>query len=200
MKENQIKITFHGMDSSEAMKSYILEKIGKFDNFLEKVTFIEIVFTENIHNKGIATDYKVEINAVVPRTNVFVEEIGDNMYALIDKASDVFARRLKRYFEKTNQWEGKEPWKYLEAEAQFENEEEDDDDDISFATYIPKISVRRKIKEMRPMEEAEAIEYMELSGSKQILFKNLATGQFSMIYKLENGSYCLEEPDEELTA
>jgi len=200
MKENQITVTFQGMDSSDAMKSYMFEKLDKFDNFMEKVISSEVIFTENVHNKGVATDFKVEIIANVPKTRIYVEEVGENMYALIDKATDVFGRRIKRYFDMLNKWEGKEPWKYLEAEAQF-NETDDNNvtEESGVTTYIPKISLRRKIDEMRPMEEAEAIEMMELSGKKQILFRNSETDKYSMIYKLDNGNYVLEEPEDELT-
>jgi putative sigma-54 modulation protein len=44
------------------------------------------------------------------------------------------------------------------------------------------------------MEEAEAIERMELWGYNQLLFRNKATGKISMVYRREKGDYGLVEP------
>jgi len=200
MEKEQIKITFIGMDSSDAMRDYVLEKLSKFQNLLDKVISLEVVFTENVHNRGVATDFTIEINASVPKTGIYVQEIGENMYALIDTATDVLERRLNRYFDKTNQWEGKEPWKFIEAEAQFDGMEADEEEGAinNYSNYKPKIVSRRKLSDMRPMEEAEAVESMELSGMKQILFKSNSTGNYSMIYKIDSGGYVLVEPDEDL--
>ena len=52
------------------------------------------------------------------------------------------------------------------------------------------------IEELRPLEEAEAIELMELSGKNQLLFKSSKTSKISMVYKMPNGLYGLVEPDD----
>jgi putative sigma-54 modulation protein len=48
---------------------------------------------------------------------------------------------------------------------------------------------------MEPIQEAEAIERMELSGYDQYLFKNKNTGKISMIYRRNYGGYGLVEPE-----
>lgn len=60
------------------------------------------------------------------------------------------------------------------------------------------MTARRKMHEMRPMDEAEAIEFMELMGHKQLLFKNKKTDKISMVYKREVGGYGLVEPQDEV--
>jgi len=54
---------------------------------------------------------------------------------------------------------------------------------------------RKVIKDMEPIQEAEAIERMELSGYDQYLFKNKNTGKISMIYRRNYGGYGLVEPE-----
>ena len=128
----------------------------------------------------------------MPNSGVRVEVNGENMYANIDEASDTLARRLKRYSEKKAYWEGVTPWKVLEANAVLEHEHEEDED--RYGDYVPTIAVRKKIEDMSPLEEGEAIERMELLGYNQLLFRNKNSGKISMIYKREQGEYGLVEP------
>jgi putative sigma-54 modulation protein len=109
------------------------------------------------------------------------------MYANIDEASDVLNRRLTRYNEMKDHWSGKSPW---EVDMNMENDEEADTNVI----YIPKISKRKTMDDMTPLEEAEAIERMEMAGYDQYLFKNKSTNKISMIYRRIDGGYGLVEP------
>ena len=64
----------------------------------------------------------------------------------------------------------------------------------NYIDYVPKVVTRKKLEDMSPISEAEAIERMELAGDNQILFKNSKTSKFSMIYKNYKSQYCLVEP------
>jgi putative sigma-54 modulation protein len=196
MKVEDLQIKFISMDSTEAIKDYVIQKIGKLDNFLERATKGEVVLKERVQRRGVDKDFRIDINISMPNSLIIVQEAGEDLYAIIDKAVDVLARRLKRYQDKLSQWEGEEPWKVVhaaEALAEFEPEEDFDE----YADYVPKIAVYKKIKDLKPRDYAEAIEEMELKGFNQFLFKN-KKGQFSMIYKRDDGSYGLVEPSEEI--
>ena len=101
---------------------------------------------------------------------------------------------------KETYWEGKTPWKVLEADAALEAlvVEKGEKMDINSFDYVPKIAVRKKITDMSPIEEAEAIEKMELLGYDQLLFKNSNTGKISMVYRRQKGGYGLVEPEDGL--
>lgn len=196
MKVEQLHIKFISMEPTEAIKDYVIQKVGKADNFLEKATQGEVTLKERVQRRGVDKDFRVDINIVMPKSLIIVQESGEDLYAIIDKATDVLIRRLKRYNDKLSQWEGEKPWKVVHAEesmAKYEPEETYDD----YSDYAPKISVHKKIKDLQPREYAEAIEEMELKGFKQFLFRN-KQGQYAMLYKREDGSYGLVEPADEL--
>ena len=179
---------------AEAIKDYVIQKVGKVENFLERAIKGEVVLKERMQRRGVDKDFRIDINISLPNSVVIVQEAGEDLYAIIDKAVDVLARRLKRYYDKLSQWEGEEPWKIVHAKesmAEFEQEEQFDD----FTNYVPNIAVHKKIEDMRPKEYAEAIEEMELMGFNQYLFKN-KKGSYSMLYKRQDGSYGLVEPSE----
>jgi len=121
------------------------------------------------------------------------------MYKNIDEATDTLARRLKRYHDRKSTWEGKTPWKVLEADAALEALVGEDEKEMEdYTNYVPKIAVRKEITDMSPIEEAEAIEKMELLGYDQLLFKNKNTGKISMVYRRQKGGYALVEPEDGL--
>ena len=195
MKVEELQIKFISMEPTEAIKNYVVQKVGKVENFLEKAVKGEVVLKERVQRRGVDKDFRIDINISLPNSLVVVQEAGEDLYAIIDKGVDVLTRRLKRYFDKLSQWEGKEPWKVVHAQesnAKFETEEGD-----QYTDYVPQIAVHKRIEDMRPREYAEAIEEMELMGFNQLLFKN-KLGQYSMLYKREDGTYGLVEPAENL--
>lgn len=198
MDIKNIKITFVGMESTEKLKDYVIEKITKYDHLLTEVTSIEVVLKSQRSNRGVANDFRSDITVILPKSAVRVEVSGENMFANIDEATDTMARRIDRYYEKKAYWEGATPWKVLEADAHLESLPSTEKDDPYF-DYTPTINTRKKIEDMSPLQEGEAIEMMELLGYEQLLFKSKSNGKISMVYKRKEGGYGLVEPaDEEI--
>jgi len=196
MLKDKIEVKYVGMDSSEALKNYIVEKLKKKEPLLKDAMSIEIFFKNNKHSRGVAEDFRVDINVSLPNSPVRVEQEGEDMYANIDLAMDTLDRRLKRYSDRKEQWEGIKPWKVLEAEAALETlTEEVENEPEDYSDYVTGIVKRKVVKDMEPILEAEAIERMELSGYDQYLFKNKNTGKISMIYRRNYGGYGLVEPE-----
>jgi len=193
MQKENIQISFVGIEPTEALKKYVIEKLVKYEKLWEKATSIEVTFKENKYSRGVGKDFRIDINVVLPKSPVRVEVVGEDMYKNIDEGTDTLARRLKRYHDRESTWEGKTPWKVLEADAALKALVEEEERD-NYLDYIPKIAVRKQITDMSPIEEAEAIEKMELLGYDQLLFKNKNTGKISMVYRRQRGGYALVEP------
>ncbi len=194
MLEKDIKISFVGMDPTEPLKKYILEKLSKKENLLEDATSIEVFFKQSRYTKGVDSDFRVDINVKLPETLIRVEETSSDMYVNIDNAMNVIGRRLSRYRDMRDTWSGKKPWKIVEAESELDALVEDDTEVEEFSSYVPKIAKRKVVEDMSPLEEGEAIERMEMAGYDQYLFRSKKTGKMSMIYRRKNGGYGLVEP------
>jgi len=193
MTIEEVKVNFVGMEPTEPLKKYVLEKVGKYEHLWKEATSMEIFLKEFVSSKGVDHDFRVDVNVSLPNSTVRVEVTGSDMYSIVDEGSDTLARRLKRYIDRKAYWDGATPWKVLEADAVI-NEHVDHLDDYS--DYVPSISVRKKIEDMSPLEEGEAIEKMELLGYNQLLFRSKKSGKISMLYKRLNGDYGLVEPAE----
>ena len=192
MEKDQIQVSFIGMEPTESLKKYLLDKLFKKENLLEETTGIEAYLKQQKNSKGINDDFRINIDIHLPKADVRVEQIGSDMYANIDKATDIIFRRLKRYHDQKAHWEGTDSWRVLEAEAVQPVLEEDEIEDYS--DYVPQIAKRKTMDDMSPLEEGEAIERMELLGYDQYLFRSKKTNKISMIYRRKSGGYGLVEP------
>lgn len=192
-----IVISFNGLESSDALKQYVEEKLTKHEELLLPATSIQAELNEFKSTRGVKADFRFDLNVALPNAVVRVEESGEDMYAIIDKATDVLVRRLKRYLDKRSNWDGITPWSDLESQLN-ENEKLDSNEVDEYIDYVPKVSVRKQLDYLSPMHEAEAIERMELLGDTQILFKSAVSGKYTMIYKNSRGQYILIEPADTL--
>lgn len=188
MKISDARFTFLGMESSEAMKNYALEKLSKREDLFENAISLEVAFREQVASRGTKNDFRIDISVDVPETPIRVTERGEDMYANIDFAVDTLIRRLTRYYDRKDYWGGGKAWEVMEAKM----EEEEVVDDYS--DYVPKIAKRKKIDDMSPLEEGEAIERMEMLGYDSYLFRSNRTDKISLVYKRRDGSYGIVEP------
>jgi len=188
MTIENVRFTFLGMDSSDALKEYAFSKISKREDLMMKALNIEVAFKEQKASKGVKDDFRIDISVELPETPVRVTERGEDMYANIDKAVDTLVRRLNRYFEMKEHWGGTKAWEVMDVE---EVKEEMVDD---YTDYVPQIAKRKKIQDMSPLEEGEAIERLEMLGYDSYLFRNKKTDKISLLYKRKDGSYGIVEP------
>lgn len=188
--EEKFKITFAGMDPTEALKDYAMDKFTKHQHLVDLAVSIDIIMTQNIGRRGVDKDFELSVTASVPRTRIHVEDRGEDMYALIDKLSDIFYRLLKRYQDRLAEWEGKKKWEVVEIP-----EDDGVENVTNYADYVPKIVEKRKMQDLSPMDVAEAIENMELQGWDQFMFKDGKSGKLSVVYRVGNYFGLIEEPD-----
>jgi putative sigma-54 modulation protein len=188
MTPKEIQITFVGMEPTESLKKYCIDKIGKYKKLWKDATSIEVFLKENVNARGVKSDFRVDINVYLPKTKVRVEEVGEDMYKNIDKATDTLARQLKKTEEKRNFWDINRPWKILGIGKSDEDQEIDEEKHYA---YIPKITSRKELNKLERYQEQEAIERMEMSGFDQMMFRHRDTGNICMAYKREKGGYGL---------
>lgn len=193
MPLSQVSVSGRKMEVTDAIRQYVLDKLGKYEKIFSSAVSIEVECINNASARGVKKDFKVEILMHLPRTDVRVEKSGPNLYALIDEATDVVVRKVKRYKGKRREWEGAAPWKFEEVA---EPDTEIGSVDPYVVDYIPRIVRRKKVENCSPVSEAEAIERMEMLGHDAFLFKNKSNGKFCMIYRRKKGGYGLVEPCE----
>lgn len=181
------KLSGRNVDVTEAMRDYVEEKLSRLDRYNDQITDARVTLTvRDVRDSGRRNRVEVQLN--VPHGIIRAEEHHADMYAAIDKASDVLERQLRkfktRYMRQRNEALPDPTPGPAEAAALT-------GDDVS--EFSPEI-VRQKRFEMRPMSPEDAAAQMEALDHDFYVFKNMKSGSTSVVYRRKDGHYGLIEP------
>ena len=162
------------VDVTPAIKSYIEEKIGRLDKYLESPSDVSASIVVKVRGKEQIIEVTIPVNKII----LHGEESHDDLYAAIDLVSDKIERQIRK--NKTKLKKRKEKNNFVDFNYEFEiNKDEEKDETI----------VKRKSIEMKPMNEEEALLQMDLLGHEFFVFKNTDSECVSILYKRKDGNY-----------
>jgi putative sigma-54 modulation protein len=167
----EIIISFRHLNTDEALKRYVEEKMTRLQKYVETPLDVHVVLSlERKYRQRV--DVMFTINGVV----INAHEVMDDMYAAIDKILDKLERRLIRYRGKLKKYrEGKQ--KQTPAE---------------WAVTKPNIIVTRRIS-AKPMDPEEAAMQLDASGDGFMIFRDRESDNICVIYKRKDGNLSLIE-------
>jgi ribosomal subunit interface protein len=102
--QNSLQITFHGIDHSDAVETRVREKVGKLEQYFDRITGCKVAIephhknTSNLHHKGDA--FHIRIDLTVPGSELVVKrdsEEHEDIYAALKSAFAAAERQLKEY-------------------------------------------------------------------------------------------------------
>ena len=170
-----MKFNIHGkkVEVTEPIKKYIEEKIGRLDKYFENPS--DVTATVVVRIRGI--EQIVEVTIPIQKMILRAEESHSDLYAAIDIVSDKVERQIRKNKTRMNKRSSK--GEDLGFDLSFEETKEEEESSV----------VKRKVIEMKPMSEEEAILQMELLDHDFFIFKNESEGCTSVIYKRKNETY-----------
>lgn len=171
IRGDKIKVT-------DAMKSYLEEKISKLDKYLDNSENVRANIVVKIRNKDQIVEVTIPLKSFILRS----EETQDDFYKSVDKAVDKLERQIRK--NKTR----------LMAKQSSKNHKEFVLDDIDDDQQEVKIEKRKTIN-VKPMDEEEAILQMELLNHQFYMYKDSKTDKYVVVYKRENGGYGILETE-----
>ena len=177
-----MKIIIRGekIEVTDAIRNYAEEKIGKLEKYLEDADNIEAHLLVKVTN----SDQKVEVTIPLNNGILRAEERQDDLYAAIDKVTDKIERQIRKNKTKIQARKMK-----VAKDIKFDFVDDDDDDKEESAI------VKRKVIEVKPMSEEEAIIQMELLGHQFYLYKDSETMKPTLVYKRKDDQYGVIETE-----
>ena len=172
----QISVTFRQIEPSEALKNYVTDRLGKFKRYLEGPVEAHVVL--GLEKFRHLADVTIDNNGRIIKG----KEENTDMYAAIDLVMDKIAMQLKKFRDKQRGPKGDRTARSAAAVAV----------DEEFPT-LP--AVRRKRVEVPPLLVDDALEMMQTGGEDLVVFTNVANGSLSILYRRQDGSFVLVEPD-----
>jgi len=175
-----MNINIHGdkVKVTEAIKSHIVEKIGRLDKYFEQPENI----TANVLVRVQGINQIVEVTIPAKKFILRGEVRDKDLYAAIDLVTDKLERQIRKNKTRMRRNNKKSP--VVDFIMDFETEEIEQDE-----TNV----VKRKTIEMKPMSEEEAILQMNLLDHPFYIFKDAETGEVAVAYKREDGNYGIIE-------
>ncbi len=177
----QITTTFRHMESSEALKSYAEEKLGRVQKYIDEPIVAQVFLTvEKIRHIA-------EITLNAKGITIKASEETNDMYAALDAVIDKIERQMRRYKERlkahkpaSESEERKVKKTILEAES-IEQQQEP-------------VIIRSKTFSIKPMSVEEAVMQMDLLHKDFLVYRDAATEGINVIYRRKDGNYGLIEP------
>ncbi|WP_027480850.1 ribosome hibernation-promoting factor, HPF/YfiA family [Deinococcus pimensis] len=186
------QLSGRNVDVTDALRDYVNEKLTRLERFSDQITDAKVVMTVRDVRDTMRRN-RVEVQINVPNGIIRAEEHHSDMYAAIDKVSDVLERQLRKY--KTKYLRHRNDNVVAEEGGMVAAPVADDivEDEDSTLT-LPEI-VRNKRVDMRPMTPEDAAVQMEALHHDFYMFMNAATNTCAVVYRRRDGNYGLIEPN-----
>jgi putative sigma-54 modulation protein len=174
----QTSVTFKNLDSSDNLRSYVSDKLDRFDKYLYNPAEASVVLSVEKFR------HIAEININGDRLNINGKEETEDMYSAIDMVLDKLEAQIKKSKEKIRE---------RRTGAKFR-----DRADTSIETFTGEDDVERQIKiqniEYKPMDVDEAVMQMDLVDNNFLVFTNSRTDSINVLYRRKDGHYGLIQP------
>ncbi|GGO27841.1 putative sigma-54 modulation protein [Deinococcus humi] len=182
------KLSGRNVDVTDAMRDYVEEKLTRLDRYNDSITDARVTLTVRDVRDSTRRN-RVEVQLNVPNGIIRAEEHHADMYAAIDKASDVLERQLRKF--KTRYMKARHEAVPVPEPGPAEAAVEAGLDDVT--EFVPEI-VRQKRFDLRPMNPEDAVVQMEALGHDFYVFSNMNSGVTGVVYRRKDGHYGLIEP------
>jgi putative sigma-54 modulation protein len=174
----QTSVTFKNLEPSEHLKSYVTEKLNRFDKLLDNPAEAGVVLVVEKHR------HIAEVNISGDRMSINGKEETGDMYSAIDMVLDKLEKQLKRSKQKIRERRAsaKGQTRTIREEASRLAEEE------------PAREVKIESLEYKPMDVEEAVLQMDLTDQGFLVFTNARSSQINVLYRRKDGHYGLIQP------
>lgn len=174
----QTSVTFKNLDPSDHLKSYVSDKLDRFDKFLYNPAEANVVLTVEKFR------HIAEINIIGDRLNIIGKEETEDMYSAIDMVLDKLEKQIKKYKQKNRDRRSGKGKSKVVMSGEMTALEDDAD---------PRVIVQNI--EYKPMDIDEAIMQMDLINNSFLVFTNSRSDRVNVLYRRNDGHYGLIQPN-----
>jgi putative sigma-54 modulation protein len=175
----QTSVTFKNLDSSDTLRSYVQEKLDRFDRLLDNPAEANVVLSVEKFR------HMAEINITGDRLTINGKEETIDMYSAIDMVLDKLEKQIKKSKQKIRE---------RRSGTKARNR-----DLLAEETNLPEEELERQIKikniEYKPMHVEEAALQMDLLDDNFLVFTNARSDQVNVLYRRKDGHYGLIQPN-----
>ncbi len=176
----QTSVTFKKIDSSEHLRSYISDKLDRFDRYLDNPAEASVVLSVEKFR------HIAEVNITGDRLKINGKEETNDMYSAIDMVLDKLEKQIKKNKEKIRE-------RRSSGKARAKKGIAPPPPDESMEMEGPR-EIRVEYIEYKPMDVEEAVLQMDLVNDNFLVFTNAKTDRVNVLYRRKDGHHGLIQP------
>lgn len=180
-----MNLTARNIDITEALKSYIENKIKRLERYVDNNTEAQMVLSVEKYR------HSAEINLIGKRLNIHSGEESPDMYLSIDKVIEKVERQLRKKKDRIRALKAKQRAK----EANYQLQIIAKAPSLSEANPGTSQIIKTQRFAIKPMSVEEAVMQIDLLGNEFLVFNNSSTDEVNVLYKKRDGNFGLIEPD-----
>jgi ribosomal subunit interface protein len=188
--ENILQVNYIHLDSSNTIETYIQKKLNKHNPLLENIR--EIKFNLALENNRSGQIYRATMEIYMDHSGFVVKHKGNDVFGVIEQVSDIFYDRLNKMADRRRDKKEKMDWGGNKTQWMQEvMEEVNEYDNYNWNTVIPEKLEKEQIVEKfeypnnSPIHVEEAIQIMEKYRRPFLMFRNIRTGKYSVVYRVD---------------
>ncbi|MBW2617633.1 MAG: ribosome-associated translation inhibitor RaiA [Deltaproteobacteria bacterium] len=178
----QIMVTFRHVDSSDHLKQYIEEKLGRLDKYFDSASEAHVVLR--------VEKFRHTADVALSSDGLWIRgaEETEDMYSAIDMVVDKIEKQVKRRLDKRRR--RKQPNETIRSMDLSENVPEATGPEEGEELLV--VETRRV--QTKPMDIDEAIMQLELVKNEFLVFTNARSNSINVLYRRKDGRLRLIEP------
>jgi putative sigma-54 modulation protein len=174
----QTSVTFKNIEPSDSLKSYISDKLDRFDKYLYNPAEANVVLSVEKFR------HIADVNIVGDGLSIKGKEETEDMYSAIDMVLDKLEAQIKKSKQKIRDRRGGSRAKQKEAMSEAAAE----------APVEVSGEILVKSIDYKPMDVEEAVLQMDLVSENFLVFTNARTDKVNVLYRRKAGNYGLIQP------
>jgi len=175
------------MEMTEALKSYVENRLEKLQSHYDRVTNADIVLSVEKHR------HIAEMTLHANGSRIHGKESSTDMYASVDAVLDKIDKQIRKFKERISRYQPRKTKEEREYQHHIIEVVDDVDEGASGAEQGHRIVLREKLS-MKPMSVEDAALQLELVEDSFLVFLNAETQQVNVLYSRDDGTYGLIEP------
>jgi putative sigma-54 modulation protein len=174
----QTSVTFKNLESSENLRSYVADKLDRFDRLLNNPAEAKVVLSVEKFR------HIAEINIIGDKLNINGKEETNDMYSAIDMVLDKLEKQIKRSKQKIR---ARRTNSKARAKRTIAYETSSFEDEAEGQIKIKNI-------DYKPMDIEEAVLQLDLVSYNFLVFTNARTEKINVLYHRKDGHLGLIQP------
>jgi len=176
----QTSVTFKNLDPSDHLKTFVQEKLDRFDRLLDNPAEANVVLSVEKFR------HIAEVNIIGDRLNINGKEETNDMYSAIDMVIDKLISQIKKSKQKIRK-------RRVSAKAKGRDKGRAYDR-MAYPETSASPQIRVQNIDYKPMDVDEAVLQMDLVDDQFFVFTNSRTERVNVLYRRKDGDYGLIQP------